>query len=190
VEPQQVVLGYAEATDGRVGFQATMWPMPVVAMEPMEQLSRSLIGVVVGASVGPFAQCCLNEAFGLAVSPRRVGPGEDLTKAEAFAGCSEYLRPIARTIVRHHALDPDTKLCKISNGGLKEGDRSLLTLIGQDLHERDPRGIVDADMDALPTDAVVTVNRARISPGDTMAHRADPTELFDIEVDEFGCSRS
>ena len=79
---------------------------------------------------------------------------------------------------------PDAELCKISNGGLKEGDRALFALIGQDLHERDPRGIVDADMDELPTDAVVTVDRARISPGDAVAHRADPAELFDIEMDE------
>src|SRR6266446_1241613 len=91
---------------------------------------------------------------------------------------------IARAIVRHHALEPDAKLCKISNGGLKEGDRTLLALIGQHLHERDPRGIVDADMDELPTDAVVTVDRARISPGDAVAHRADSAELFDIEMDE------
>ena len=53
-----------------------------------------------------------------------------------------------------------------------------------DLHERDPRGIVDADMDELPTDAVVTVDRARISPGDAVSHRADPAELFDIEMDK------
>jgi hypothetical protein len=64
---------------------------PVVAMEPMEQLNRSLIRVVVGASVRPFAQCCLNEAFGLSVGLRDVRPGEDLTEAEAFAGGSEAL---------------------------------------------------------------------------------------------------
>jgi hypothetical protein len=61
-------------------------------------------------------------------------------------------------VVRHHALDPDTKPCKISDGGLQEGDRTLLTLIGQHLHERDPRGIVDADMDELPTDAVMAAS--------------------------------
>jgi hypothetical protein len=64
------------------------------------------------------------------------------------------------------------------------GGRTLLALIGQHLHERDPRGIVDADMDELPTDAVVTVDPARISPGDAVAHRADSAELFDIEMDE------
>ena len=78
----------------------------------------------------------------------------------------------------------DAKLGIISDGGLQEGDCTLLALIDQDLHERDPRGIVDADMDELPTDAVVTVDRAGISPGDAVAHRADPAELFDIEMDE------
>ena len=69
--------------------------------------------------------------------------------------------------------------------GLQEGSRAFLALIGQDLHERDPRGIIDADMDKLPTDALVPVDRAGISSGDAMAHRADATELFDIEMDEF-----
>jgi hypothetical protein len=39
-------------------------------------------------------------------------------------------------------------------------------------------------MNELPTDAVVTVDCARISPSDAVAHRADPPELFDIEMDE------
>ena len=55
VEPQQVVLGQTEAADGRIGFQATMLPMPIVAMEPVDQFGRSLSGVVIRARVGPFA---------------------------------------------------------------------------------------------------------------------------------------
>lgn len=159
--------------------------MPIVAMEPVQQFGRSLIRVVVSASVSPFAQCCLNKALGLSVSPRGVGPREDLAKTEAFAGRSEYLRPIARAIVRHHALDADAELSVIGNGGFQEGDRTFLALISQNLHERDPRGIIDADMDELPTDAVMTVDRARISPGDAVPDGADPAELLDIEVDEF-----
>jgi len=31
---------------------------------------------------------------------------------------------------------------------------------------------------------VVTVDRARISPGDAVAHRADSAELFDVEMGE------
>ena len=40
-------------------------------------------------------------------------------------------------------------------------------------------------MDELPTDAAVTVDRARVSAGDAMSYGADPTELFDIKMDEF-----
>src|SRR5208283_3246838 len=72
----------------------------------------------------------------------------------------------------------------MSNGGLQEGDSTLFALIGQYLHERDPRSIVDADMDELPTDAVVTVDGARISSGDAVPDGANPAELFDIEMDE------
>ena len=43
VEPQEVVLGLTESADGCVGLQATVWPMPVVAMEPVVQLGGSLI---------------------------------------------------------------------------------------------------------------------------------------------------
>jgi hypothetical protein len=31
----------------------------------------------------------------------------------------------------------------------------------------------------------MAVDRARISPGDAVPHRADPAELLDIEMDEF-----
>jgi hypothetical protein len=37
----------------------------------------------------------------------------------------------------------------VSNGSLQEGDSTLFALIGQHLHERDPRGIVDANMNEL-----------------------------------------
>ena len=39
-------------------------------------------------------------------------------------------------------------------------------------------------MDELPADAVVTVDCARISPGDAMSDRANSAELLDIDVDE------
>ena len=43
VDPQEVVLRLTESADGFVGLQASMWPMPVVAMEPVVQLGGSLI---------------------------------------------------------------------------------------------------------------------------------------------------
>jgi hypothetical protein len=39
VEPQEVVLRLTESADGCVGLQATMWSMPVVAMEPVVRIA-------------------------------------------------------------------------------------------------------------------------------------------------------
>jgi hypothetical protein len=61
---------------------------------------------------------------------------------------------------RRHTLDADAQLGVVSNGSLQVSDRTLFALIGQHLHERDPRGIVDANMDELPPDAAVTVDGA------------------------------
>ena len=55
-----------------------MWPVPIVAMEPGDQLGGSLIGVLVGARIGPFSKRSLNEALSLTVGFGRVWLGEDL----------------------------------------------------------------------------------------------------------------
>jgi hypothetical protein len=86
--------------------------------------------------------------------------------------------------VRHHAFDADN-LAKKGNSSFQEGDSILFSLVGPDLNKGDSRGIVDADLDELPTDANVTIHRAGISPSDAVPNRTDATELFNIEVDEF-----
>ena len=55
VEPQQVVLGKAEAADGQLGADTAMRPMPVVAMKPSRQFGCAFVGSVVSTSVSPFA---------------------------------------------------------------------------------------------------------------------------------------
>jgi hypothetical protein len=58
--------------------------------------------------------------------------------------------PFRQGQVCHHALDADAKLCKISDGGLQESDRTAFALIGPgDVL----RSIVDADTVELPADA-------------------------------------
>src|SRR3954469_4520513 len=42
VEPQQVVLGKTESADGSFSTDAGMWPVPVVAVQPVRQLASSL----------------------------------------------------------------------------------------------------------------------------------------------------
>lgn len=55
---------------------------------------------------------------------------------------------------------------------------------GHDLDESDARAIVDADVDELPADAEMAVDHARMSSGDAVPHRTNPTELLDVEMDE------
>jgi hypothetical protein len=44
-----------------------MRPVPIVAMQPPGQFGGAFVRGVVGASIGPFTQGCLDEALGLAV---------------------------------------------------------------------------------------------------------------------------
>src|SRR6516162_8105883 len=77
-------------------------------------------------------------------------------------------------MVSHHALDADTELGEVSDSGLKKSHGTFLALIWHNLHEGDARSIIDADVDELPTDAMMAIDRARIATGDAMSHRADP----------------
>ncbi len=47
--------------------------------------------MLIGASVGPFAQAGLNEAFGFAVSAWCVGTGKELAQAQSAHAVSEEL---------------------------------------------------------------------------------------------------
>jgi hypothetical protein len=58
-------------------------------------------------------------------------------------------------------------------------------LVCHDLHESDARGVINRDMDELPTDAMMAIDCAGIASGDAMPHGTDASELFDIDVDQF-----
>ena len=131
--------------------------MPVVAMEPVGQLGGALVRGLIGSCVGPFAKRGLDEALGLAVGLRCVGSGEDLAQTEARAGGLERLRPLARTVVCHHAFDAHTELGIVSDGGLQKGNGAFLALVRHDLHESNARAVIDADVDEL---AQLAQNRA------------------------------
>ena len=76
VEPQQVVPGQTDSTDGRVGLETGVWAVPIVAVEPVSEVLGTLGGGGVGVCVGPLAECGLDEAFGFAVGTGGEGPGE------------------------------------------------------------------------------------------------------------------
>ena len=105
-------------------------------------------------------------------------------EGELLAGFGEVLREIARAVVGHNTLDLDPQTCVIGHRRFEEGNGAGLPLVAHDLTEGDTRCVVDADMDELPADAEMAVDHAGLSSRDPMAHRADPAELLDIDVDE------
>ena len=83
----------AEAAEGRVLILGCY-----VVDEPNWQLGGSLIRGLMRFRLGPFAQLCLNEAFGFAVGFRRIGPGTDVFDLKSASGAREGKGFISRSI--------------------------------------------------------------------------------------------
>ena len=80
--------------------------MIVVAKESGES-EGSMLGGQVRAAIGPASQERLDEAFGLAVGARAIGPGSQMTQAKPFAGRGEAVGDVAGCVVGHDAGDGD-----------------------------------------------------------------------------------
>jgi hypothetical protein len=73
---------------------------PIVVVQPPRQGGLPLERAGVGPPIGPLPQQALNEALGLAISPRGVRPGPAMGDPEDLAGGSEDPRDVARAVVR------------------------------------------------------------------------------------------
>ena len=124
----------------------------------------------------------MNEAFGLAIRLGRVGFRADVFDLKPLASSAERKRPVAGSIVGHHALHFDAEFFVVGNHFLEKCNRAALLLAGHDLREGDARVIVDGDVNVLPTDASA-VALSRAVPGNAMTDPIETAELFDVEVD-------
>ena len=164
--------------------------MPIVSMEPNWELGCAQLGVFIGDCVGPFAQSGLEEAFGFSVGLWGVGAREDVAQVEGFAGFLEGLGAVARAIVGHDAFNPYSEFAIIGQGGLEKGDGAFLLFVRHDFGEGEARGVVDADMDELPSDAAAVGLAAAIT-GDAMADLVETPEfLMSMWMSSPGFSRS
>ena len=145
-----------------------MGPVPVIIVQPWIECGPAVVQSWIGGGVSPFAQGRLDEAFGLAVGFGRVGPGTDVPQFQCLAGVAEGAAAIAGAIIGHHARHGDAEAAVIGEGGMEEGGRAFLLLVGPDLAEGDARGIVDTDMDELPADTAA-VRLAMAVAGDAVA---------------------
>jgi hypothetical protein len=153
------------------GFEPTaMRAVPVVAAEPSRQFGGALFGALVGAG-SPFTQACSDKARRLAVGLGGVGSGADVLEAEPLAGFGKSSGSIARAVVRHDPLDSPAQARLVGDRRLEEGNRALLTLVLHDLAEGNAGGIVNADVDKLPTRIAGTA-LFRASPCNAMADAA------------------
>ena len=107
-----------------------MWPLVVVPLKPPRQVGVSGVGGPVGDCIGPFAQDGLDEAFGLSVCLRRVGPGSDVTYLQAPETLGEQARDVTRAVVGHDALDRHTASLEPSQSSDGESDGRRLFLVG------------------------------------------------------------
>src|SRR5258707_5701909 len=82
-----------------------MWPMAIVSVQPLGQMSGSIVRCQVGPSVGPFAQRGLDEALGLAIGFWRVGFGAQVLDFEQAQCLGVATGSEAGAVVGHDALN-------------------------------------------------------------------------------------
>jgi hypothetical protein len=66
---------------------------------------------------------------------------------------------------------------------VQEAGRAFLALVGQQRCEGQARGVVDGDMQVFPAGATLAALAGAIA-GDAMSDAVDPTELFDVQVQQ------
>ena len=115
------------------------------------------------ASVGPFAESGLNEAFGFAVGARSVRASEVVANAKPEAGGMEVAGAIAGAVVGEQAANVDAVLSVEGDGGAEEGDGGLGGLIGEHAGEGEAGMIVDGDVQSLPAGKLRTTTAATIA---------------------------
>src|SRR6185503_4303957 len=132
--------------------------MPVVTVQPDRQRTGAVIRGGVGLSVGPFAQGGLDKALSLAVCLGRIGLGPDVLETDRgrqsgrpWSESRSHWK--AGAIVGHHTGNCDAEVRVVGDRRREEGDRALLLLVREDLREGHAGGVVDADVDELPSDA-------------------------------------
>lgn len=103
---------------------------------------------------------------------------------ELAAGTCEGVRAVATVIVGHHPIDGDAEALKIGDRLVQSGDRALFFLLGEDRGGGDAVMVVDRDMYELETDASPGGWLPLIA-GDAVSYGIEPTEPFDVEMDEF-----
>src|SRR5207248_4976683 len=130
-----------------------MGSLGIVVLEPGTQGPGSPPRAAVRADVGPLAQQRLDEAFGLAVGLRSIGPRTEVPGVMPATGIAKAVGHVRRAVVGHHAFDADPALRKPVDRPPEETDRGRRVLIVQDFDIGRPTEIIDADVNRFPAEA-------------------------------------
>jgi hypothetical protein len=104
-------------------------------------------------------------------------------------GLPEAVAAIATAVVGHDPLDRDAMSGEPRQRAFEKRGGGILALVRQDLAVGQPAGVIDADMQALPTDAVMAIDHARLTPGDAMTDALDPAEFLGVQMQQFAGTR-
>ena len=170
-----------EATQRGLPVQAAMRTGRIVMLQPPGEHTRAIRGGVVRAPIGPLAERSLDEALGLAVSPRGAGPGPAMEGVQGPTRGSETAREISGPVVGEDAADPNAVGAKPLQRAAQKPRHRVASLVGQELHEGHARMVIHGHVQALPADAAM----AGLSvAGNPMADAADAAQLLRVEVQQ------
>jgi hypothetical protein len=172
---------FTEALSWGLVVESSMGSPEIVVVEVTREAVGALAGGWVGSFVGPLAKQGLDEAFGLSVGFGSIGPGAEMAELESLAGGLELVGDVAGAVVGHDGLDMDAAVVEPTERASEEAGGGRRSLIGEDLGVGHSSGVVDGDMDELPTDAA---GLDRVISMDTVADPADAAQLLDIDMDQ------
>ncbi len=97
-----------------------MRSVPVVLVYPRFEVLVSFFRVLVELGIGPLADGCLYEAFGLAVGAWRIDAGADVFQFQAAVGVTEQVGDEAGSVVGHHTSQVDVVPREVGMGLAQE----------------------------------------------------------------------
>src|SRR5258706_5213450 len=160
-----------------------MWPMPIVSVQPLGQMSGSIVRCQVGPSVGPFAQRGLDEALGLAIGFWRVGFGAQVLDFEQAQCLGVTTGSEADAVVGHDALNLNAMGPEEAQRVKEKAQAGATFLVGQDFRVGHAGVVVDRQMQIFPADPAAVALALAIG-GEAAGTIVRTTQLFVIVVDD------
>ena len=113
--------------------QAAMGSFFVVVAQPLGQCLGALVRGAVGTCIRPAAEHRTDEALGLAVGLRPIGPSAQVPDLVSLERLTEAAGDVAGTVVGEHPFDPDPASGKPAPSAFEEGRSGVSLLVRQDL---------------------------------------------------------